>query len=247
MENLNLGVNKSFPESKPPKEKDQEELGNSGFRDVIGSFFSQTKTSETDLDPTRQSKLNDERIKLNTHNDDIENSGKDTDGQKEELSRTQKLLGFASMSYFRELFDINTDDVIERLKFALFPFKHGSIFDGKPYDLYGPIWILFTVVFTTSIFGTVFMATETMDKENATNASINHIGKSLTLIVFYTLVNPLIVFYLFNREGARSIKYFEIVSIYGYSFAILPILEVLLVIPLGYFSYILLLIAAFIS
>ena len=119
----------------------------------------------------------------------------------------QKIARYVSMAYFKELFDINTDDVIDRVKYSLLPMRSRNLFQNKPFDLYGPIWIVLTTVFTTSIFGTVFMTDNSGLKDKATSVSIHQIGKSFTLTLFYILSNSFALYYLFKKEDAGGIKY----------------------------------------
>ena len=247
MENSNLLTKKAFSDESKDSSANNDPFGKNGLIDDIDSFFLQSKPANKELDLDKLYKENDNaKIKMDSKaKDDLEGGKKPEETQ--EPSKMKKFLQIATFDHFKELFDISTDDVIQRLKSALFPFKPGSIFKGKQYDLYGPLWIILTLVFTTSIFGTVFIFGEQVDKSKATNMSINQIGKFFTLTFLYIFINPLIVYYYFNKEGARSVKYFELVSIYGYSFAVLPIVEVLLVLPIGLFKYTFLLAGVFVS
>ena len=229
MDNSNLGIGQN-PITDPLQENDPFNIGS-----IIPNEENKAESDIKDLDIDTFLKENVETVKLN-QNTDLENGAKPKSEEKTEPSRVEKLGRFMSVEYFRNSFNINTEDVGERIKFALFPFKTGGLFQNKAYDLYGPLWILLTLVFTTSIFGSAFMNSENMNKEKATSVSIHQIGKSFVLSMIYLLINPLIVYYYYLREGARSAQYLEIVSIYGYSFAILPIIEVLILIPIGWFS-----------
>lgn len=61
-----------------------------------------------------------------------------------------------SIEYYQQLFDVNTDQVVERIMWAMVP-KPGvnylqQYIQSKP-DLYGPFWICITLVFTIAISG----------------------------------------------------------------------------------------------
>lgn len=61
-----------------------------------------------------------------------------------------------SIEYYQQLFDVNTDQVLERILWAMVP-KPGvnylqQYIQSKP-DLYGPFWICITLVFTIAISG----------------------------------------------------------------------------------------------
>lgn len=243
MDNSNLNLNKAVSFDDKPSSDDI--FNNKGFTEDLDQFFSQAKPIKTDLDLDKLYKENAEKQNLNNKGDDLENAG--NNGTQKESSRIGKILQYISVDYFKGLFDVNTQDVMDRLRFSIFPFKTGTLFKDKPYDLYGPVWIVLTVVFTTSIFGTVFMTNQNLGRETAASMSIHQIGKSFTLTMFYLVINPLVIFYYLNKEGARSVQYFEIVSIYGYSFTFLPIVEVLLIVPFGLLNFAFLIIGIFIS
>ena len=242
---LNKSLSTDQKKQDPFSQPNSAKFGLDEIDEDIDSFFMQNKGTKSDLDLDSLYKQNEEKIKLNPSGNDLE--GGDKSQEDNTNSRWFKVSQYASVEYFRDLFNINTDDVLARLKYSVFPFKAGGLFGEKEYDLYGPIWIVFTLVFTTSIFGSAFIGAESMDKERATNMSLHQIGKSFTLLTLYLLVNSLVLFYYFTKEGARSVRYFEIMSIFGYSFTILPIVEVLLLIPIFWSKLIFLALGAFIS
>lgn len=243
MDNSNLKIGKSL--SFEGKSTKTDPFKTIGLVDDIDSFFIGAKPAKTELDLDRLYKENEEAQKLNAKTNDLE--GQPKTEEPEETSRMGKIMQVASIAYFRDLFNVSTQDVVERLKYSVFPFKKTTLFEGKQYDLYGPLWIVFTVVFTTSIFGTIFSYSGEMEREKLTNMSIHQIGKSFTLTLCYLVLNPLVLFYQFTKEGARSTKYFEIVAIYGYSFSIIPLMEIILILPFGLFKYLFLFVAVFIS
>ena len=62
---------------------------------------------------------------------------------------------FWSVNFFQNLFDIDTDQVLNRLYGAVVPFPKSFLkhrVNGKP-DLYGPFWICTTLVFSIAISG----------------------------------------------------------------------------------------------
>ena len=62
---------------------------------------------------------------------------------------------FWSISYYQPLFDVDTLQVLNRIKGALLPRPKGAFFEviaANP-DLYGPFWISTTLIFTMAITG----------------------------------------------------------------------------------------------
>ncbi|CAI2377759.1 unnamed protein product [Moneuplotes crassus] len=240
MDNSNANVGTNL-QTDVPQENDPFGLGAN-----LSAQKEEQEIENEDLDIDTFFKENLETVKLNQNND-LENATKPQPEAEAAPSTLSKVSRFMSVEYFKNAFNINTDDVLERIKYSLFPFRAGGLFKNREYDLYGPLWILLTAVFTTSIFGTAFFSTEKIAKEKATSISLHQIGKSFILSLIYLLICPLVVYYHYTKEGARSAQYLEIVSIYGYSFAILPVIEVLILIPLGWFRLCFLAAGAFIS
>ena len=54
---------------------------------------------------------------------------------------------------FRPSFDITQDTLVERLKISLWPFQTQKVFGSSGYDLYGPVWILLTLIVLTNMLG----------------------------------------------------------------------------------------------
>jgi protein YIPF1/2 len=62
--------------------------------------------------------------------------------------------GCLSVRYYQPYFDVDTAHVVERIKFALFPFKREEGFIqllGPNPDAYGPFWIATTLVFAIAV------------------------------------------------------------------------------------------------
>lgn len=215
-----------------------------GLDTSIEEFVLQPKPEGTlDLDKLYAENEQIQRIKMSKA-EDLEGQTKE---EPKEQSRIQKAMNMVSVENMRSLFEVNTDDIIFRLKHAVFPFRDRSLFENKSYDLYAPLWILITMTFTVSIFAAAFHSqNEDVQVDEMTSASLRMIGKCFSLSLFYIVVNPFILFYLMDKIGAY-VEYLHLVSVYGYSFAFVPIVELINIIPFGYFNFSVILLGAFIS
>lgn len=59
------------------------------------------------------------------------------------------------IAHYSYLFNVNTKDVLKRLFKAIFPYFNQRIFVNGNYDLYGPIWIMITLIVEIAIVGFV--------------------------------------------------------------------------------------------
>lgn len=172
------------------------------FKDEIDAFF---YNNEPKKDP-----LVNQRIDLESSDTkkggDAETENLVEKDDNEEGKSASRYLQYLSISFLKDWFNVDTNDVLDRLKYAAWPFKKTTLFNNNRYDLYGPLWIVFTVVVTTSIFGAAYnnMTHEDMTSKDATNTSIHHISRSFFMLMFYVFVNPLILFYQFAKEGDRN-------------------------------------------
>ena len=64
-----------------------------------------------------------------------------------------------SIEYYSEYFDVSTETVLSRIKFALWPFRTEKIFETGHFDLYGPVWIYISLVTVISMVGTIHAGT----------------------------------------------------------------------------------------
>jgi hypothetical protein len=135
--------------------------------------------------------------------------------------------GPLSVEYYRPYFDVDSDDVLSRLRRALVPlqadwFEHV----GKRPDLYGPLWICATLVFliaATSNFGSYLAHDATGEKPWQHDFSVLSMGAA---IVFgFAGVSPLVAWgslHFLGVGGAQEVSLVELICLYGYS--ILPFL-----------------------
>ena len=79
--------------------------------------------------------------------------------QPDEESESNQTKGSPfTFAFYTKLFDVDTEEITERLKWSLFPrLDHTSTFAKKKIrakpDLYGPFWICVTLIFSVAIAG----------------------------------------------------------------------------------------------
>jgi hypothetical protein len=62
---------------------------------------------------------------------------------------------FWQLSHYKEYFDVSTMDVLNRLRRAMWPFCSKSYLfkDDDSIDLYGPLWVMLTLIVEIAIVG----------------------------------------------------------------------------------------------
>ncbi|CAA2953718.1 YIPF1 homolog [Olea europaea subsp. europaea] len=130
-----------------------------------------------------------------------------------------------TIAAYRPYFDVDTSDVLERIKDSLFPFR-GSFTEktaNNP-DLYGPFWICTTLIFVAASIGTfaTYLAHKLQKKE--WNYDINVVTWSAGLFYGYVTIVPVVLYIILKYFSAPS-GLVQLFCLYGYSlFAFIPAL-----------------------
>ncbi|GJT55201.1 protein YIPF1 [Tanacetum coccineum] len=148
---------------------------------------------------------------------------------------------------YQPYFDVDTCDILERIKDSLFPFK--GTFSEKTAsnpDLYGPFWICTTLIFLSASIGT--SATYLADKLNHKDwdYDIHLLTWSASLLYGYALVVPLIL-YIVLKYLSAPLSLAHILCLYGYSLFIFIPAVCLSIIPVEIFRWVVAGIAGFMS
>lgn len=178
-------------------------------------------------------------------------------GDKTELlSEEKKSAPFWTFDYYKTFFDVDTHQVLDRIKGSMIPFPGRSFvrkhIRGNP-DLYGPFWICATLVFAISISGNLSnLFTQGSGSEYHYVADFRKVSIAATAIYSYAWLVPLAMwgFLLWrsNRTmGVMSFSFLEIVCAYGYSLFIYIPTAVLWTIPSGVLQWILIVVAMALS
>jgi hypothetical protein len=160
---------------------------------------------------------------------------------------------------------VTTFDVLTRMRKALWPFcsKTGIFIDDDSVDLYGPIWIMITLIVEIAIVGYINNVIDSSTYEmqfkqvtkgnqvvNASYAyySLQKVARSSFVIFAYFLVVPLLnmlmIKYVLNID---EVNYLWLFGIYGYSYTIFLVTSALNIIPLDWLRWTLLCVSALVS
>lgn len=141
---------------------------------------------------------------------------------------------FWTITYYQPLFDVDTVQVLNRIKGSLLPRPRGAFFEliaANP-DLYGPFWIATTLIFAMAITGNLasYFAFVATDKNPKWTYDFSQLTFAGTVIYSYVTLLPLI-FWLLLRYYEASKKLADVLCIYGYTMAIFVPISILCVLP----------------
>lgn len=148
---------------------------------------------------------------------------------------------------YKPYFDVDTTDVVERIKESLFPFKASftEMTANNP-DLYGPFWICTTLIFVAASIGTfiTYLAHKFQNKD--WDYDINLVTWSAGLFYGYVTIVPLGL-YIILKYFSAPLGLVQLWCLYGYSlFIFIPAL-CLSVVPVEIFRWVIVGVAGFMS
>ncbi|KAF7805123.1 protein YIPF1-like protein [Senna tora] len=152
-----------------------------------------------------------------------------------------------TIAAYKPYFDVDTSDVLERIKDSFFPFR--GTFNEKTAsnpDLYGPFWICTTLIFVAASIGTFVTYVAHKLKHEEWNYDINLVTWSSGLFYGYVTIVPLCLYVILKYFSAPS-GLVQLFCLYGYSlFVFIPAL-CLSVVPLEIFRWMIAGVAGFMS
>uniref|UniRef100_A0A670KFJ9 Protein YIPF n=1 Tax=Podarcis muralis TaxID=64176 RepID=A0A670KFJ9_PODMU len=179
-----------------------------------------------------------------------EPEAEEEDDKTELLSSQKKQSSFWTFEYYQAFFDVDTYQVLDRIKGSLLPLPGKNFvwhhLRNNP-DLYGPFWICATLVFTLAISGNLSSFQEKKGSPQFHKVSIAGI-----IIYCYAWLVPLALWgYLQWRKGVQvhvdSYTFLEMVCVYGYSLFVYIPTAMLWLIPISWLQWLLLIFAVGLS
>ncbi|XP_064293325.1 protein YIPF2 isoform X1 [Phalacrocorax carbo] len=179
--------------------------------------------------------------------------GDDTD-TTELLAGQRRPHGFWTFEYYQAFFDVDTQQVLERIKGSVTPLPGKNFvrhhLRNNP-DLYGPFWICATLALALAISGNLSHLTE---KRAAPayrySPQFHNVTIAATLVYCYAWLVPLGLWGLLRwrqSHGAGAFTFLQTVCVYGYSLSAYVPTAVLWLIPAAWLQWLLLALAALLS
>lgn len=170
---------------------------------------------------------------------------------------------FWTIEYYQKFFNVNTKDVVERIKRSMFP--HGSdnylISHIRPNpDLYGPFWICITLVFSIAVSENVANYLQTADSNKYLwRYEFHVVSRVATCVFLYAWLLPFTLWLALNwTNNQRNTQeeliqldstpgLLELLCLYGYSLAIYVPITFLWTIQIEWLQWSLVVIATLLS
>ncbi|CAH1392594.1 unnamed protein product [Nezara viridula] len=152
-----------------------------------------------------------------------------------------------SLSYFQKFFNVNTEDVVKRIKDSMVPSLkadyYESLIKARP-DLYGPVWVCLTLSFSLTIGSNLF------DYFNTNRNQMEHwkygfhvITKALFAVFVYSWVLPIMLWSLLKwyLSSEMCISALELICTYSYALVVYIPLSIFWIVHIPYLQWVLLL------
>ena len=112
------------------------------------------------------------------------------------------------------------------------------MFKGEHFDLYGPIWVVITLIIVITVFGSLMHGIRT-HSDPGLDVAVTHLSK--LLIAFYIFLgslflNPLILYCCISHLAEKAPKYLVIFAIVGYSYTVFIPVTLLHLVPIETFQ-----------
>ncbi|XP_013144840.1 PREDICTED: protein YIPF2 [Papilio polytes] len=175
----------------------------------------------------------------------------------------QKNHNFWTIEYYQKYFDVHTNEVVERIISSVLPQRVSrNYFDerikGKP-DLYGPIWISVTLIFTIAVSGNIANYLQSANKVVHWRYDFHLVSYAASAIFCYVWLVPLALWaalkWTTQPDGQDEIETQQSTSptmmslfcLYGYSLSIYIPVAILWTIQVSWLQWLFVLMAAFVS
>ncbi|XP_014238237.1 protein YIPF1 [Trichogramma pretiosum] len=175
-------------------------------------------------------------VDLGTPNNQQQLFGDPSQMNQEQKNENQPR-SFWTIEYYQKFFNVNTNDVYERLKRSMIPHGVDNYFVShirpKP-DLYGPFWVCITLIFAIAISGNLasYFASARSGKYHW-KYEFHIVSYAATCIFLYAFLFPLILWGALKWTKAQTpatddelietntdVGLLELVCLYGYSLTI---------------------------
>jgi len=188
---------------------------------------------------------------------DSPSSSRDTARLVDDEGREGTSSNFWSLTFYQQLFDIDTVDVRNRLMYSMLPVPGKSFLQHhirpRP-DLYGPFWVCVTLVFSIAISGNVadFLQKSVAMDDHKWHYDFHKVSLAATAVFSYASILPASLYgFLWWAGGAgasgAALSFLELVCLYGYSLSIYVPVSILWLIQVSWWQWLCVLLGAGLS
>ncbi|XP_055624307.1 protein YIPF1 [Toxorhynchites rutilus septentrionalis] len=171
-----------------------------------------------------------------------------------------KSSSFLSFEYYQRFFDVDTMTVVDRIATSIIPKRAPSDYlklnIGTSPDLYGPVWIVITLIFTIAISGNMASYLQNAGNHHW-RYNFHLVSVSATVIILYTSLVPLSLWALLKwsvrsfdldvEESPHTPSLLSLICVYGYSLAIYIPVSILWTVQVSLFQWLMVATGTFLS
>ncbi|KAJ3045703.1 hypothetical protein HDV00_007829 [Rhizophlyctis rosea] len=148
--------------------------------------------------------------------------------------------GFWTIEYYAQFFDVDSNDVAQRILASLIPKDDFLQLIGDKPDLYGPFWIATSAIF--ALFITSYVADSIKywldDKTDEFVPDLTALSTAVAVIYIYTAAFPTVIWAL-GRYFSYNIGLLQLFDVFGYALTIWIPVSLLCIIPLSLVQWLL--------
>lgn len=169
-----------------------------------------------------------------------------SEGEGQQSANTWQ--GFFSISSYTQYFNVDTDIVINRLTSSLYP--TGDFFskiDANP-DLYGLVWISTTLIFVIASLGNCasYLMLKRSESTTSWTFDVNYVNFAAVSVYGYAVMVPVAFYFLLQYLGS-NVSLVRFWCMWGYSLFIFILSSFLLVIPVEFIRWTIIIITGAVS
>lgn len=194
------------------------------------------------------------RVSVADQSFDESNEGdEDTDPILGKSSGKQQSAGTSiwDLEFFAKYFDVTTEDVKQRIVWSVIPSPTADNFVDRCIrtnpDLYGPLWINVTLIFSIAICGNIANYLSSGDPDQW-HYDFAKVGIAASTVSTYVCFIPIALWFFFWFRGCTAMyTLLQMVCLYGYSMSVYVPISLLWVISARVIQYVLVVIGALAS
>eukprot|EP00897_Mesotaenium_endlicherianum_P000766 jgi/Mesen1/10690/ME000009S10480 len=159
--------------------------------------------------------------------------------------------GFLSVGFYRPYFDVDTVDVLDRIRDSLLPYPRSAFLEKTSLnpDMYGPFWICTTLIFLTAAFGNLsgYLSHKTgASGHDKWYYDITKVSSATGIFYGYAAIVPAGLYFLLKYLNI-SAGLVQLWCLYGYSLFVFIPTSFVSVIPLEIVRWVIVLAATVLS
>lgn len=137
------------------------------------------------------------------------------------------------IAYYQPYFNVETEDVVARLRCALLAYKGGTLFDQHTEaDLYGPLWVSATVALTLfSVSNLSGFMEAWLHESPGWTYDFSLLFKAFSILFGYVVGGAGLLWGAFRWRGHQGCKLVDLLCIYGYAGTVWLPMTLLCIIP----------------